>query len=346
MPHPLPERRLRILLCGYGHLGLGLLQGLLASPYCEVAGVFRWSSRPESRDCWEPVEGQFQQLVEQSGLSDIRCSGINAYEFSRILGELKPDVVLIGSWGEIIKPHLIDQPDFMLINCHPSLLPAHRGANPYASAILAGDAETGVTFHRVAVRIDAGAILMQDRIPLDSHDTGGAVREKCALLAQQMTPLLIETLHRHLRGGEPLEETVQDESQKSHYPPLKPSDGLLDWQKSPWELYVQWRGLLPWIACYSHLEGKRPVFLYDLQFIPRPAELPENGELPGTILSVKDRLLRISLSDPAYIVQVSSYQMAGIKGYLSIGLSRFLAPWFLRPGKRFFSNISPVPSSP
>ncbi len=342
MPLTLPptpenkETRLRVLLCGYGHLGLALLQGLLESAQlCEVVGVFRWSSRPESANCWEPVEGMFQKLVTMSGIEDIQCPGINTYEFTTVLGRLKPDVVLVGAWGEILKQHLIERPDLLLVNCHPSKLPAHRGANPYSSVIRERETETGVTFHRIVLQIDAGAILLQQTVPLHDQDSGASVRDRCAMVAYQLVKALVPKLHATVVYGFPLEESLQDDTIQSYFPPLTPEAGLVDWKQPAEALHRQYRALFPWIVCYSHLKGGRRVLFYDPHFIPRASVAVPEATMPGTLLGFKAGKLQIALADPDWVLEVGSYQIEGGRDFLPVWLGRLIAPLVFRSGKRF-----------
>src|SRR5688572_24464917 len=96
-----PDSRLRLILCGYGPLGLALLEALLqCADTCDIAGVFRWAARPGSATGWEASERRMAECVAASGLRDIRCPGVNSYEFSALLSKIRPNVLLIGSWGE------------------------------------------------------------------------------------------------------------------------------------------------------------------------------------------------------------------------------------------------------
>ena len=338
-PPPHPERKLRVLLCGYGHLGLALLRGLWErSADCELVGVFRWSSRPGSKGYWEPIEETFQQQVRQFGLRDIQCKGLNAYEFTAILQELRPDVLLVGSWGEIIKPHLIEHPGLLLVNCHPSKLPAHRGANPYSSVILQGEAETGVTFHRVAPKIDAGAIILQRAVPLEQNESGATVRDKCASIAYEMVPELLNRLNSHVIQGEPLGEIEQEHALQSYYPQLKPKDGQLEWAWNADTMCRRMRALFPWIACSSYLDGKHHIMFYDPQFVPRIVAA-ENAPAPGTIVVFQQGRIRVALADPERELLVSAYQFATGQKFWPMWLTRLLAPFLLRPGKRFTNPL-------
>jgi methionyl-tRNA formyltransferase len=336
IPPPPDARRLKVLLAGYGHLGLAILQGLLdCKARCDIVGVYRWVSTANGNDYWDHIEADFKALVDVQSLQDLVCPGMNHYEFTGILQSLKPDVVLVGSWGEILKPHLLKRSHPLFINCHPSKLPAHRGANPYASAILADEKESGVTFHQMVPKIDAGPILYQRIIPLDEHETGETLRLKCANLARQMTTEVVERLAAHFVDGLALDLQEQDTTLQSYYPPPRAGDALICWEKSAVDLYRQCRALYPWMSCYSYLEGRREVRLYSPRFVSIAS--PTQQHEAGTILSFHRGILTIALSQPEWVLEVPFWQFVGKMGPLPFWLSRLLGYFYFKPGKRFRS---------
>lgn len=344
-PHPPPAgksaRRLRILLCGYGPLGAAILEALLhCAEICEVSGVFRWAARPGSGTGWEPSERRMAQCVIQSGLLDIRCPGVNSYEFSALLGKLRPDVLLVGSWGEIIQPHVLNLPNLLPVNCHPSKLPAHRGANPYASVILTGETETGVTFHRITCSVDAGPILLQRTLSLGNDDTGETVRERCAILAAAMIPELVARLHAHIVQGLPLEEQPQDDSKQSLYLSLRPEDALLDWSTDVDALSRKLRGLYPWIAPTSRLEGKHLTLFQHPRLVEaeRIGKASESKREPGEIIRRERGRLWIATTEPGILLEVPACLVTTFSGFSVPSWSNYvLSPWLFQPGRRFRS---------
>lgn len=335
--HPPPEKRLKVLLAGYGHLGLAILEGLLENvDCCEIVGVYRWVSTARGMEYWDPVEAEFQRKVAACQLSDIICPGMNHYEFTAILGKLKPDVVLIGSWGEILKPHLLEQEGRPLfINCHPSKLPAHRGANPYSSAILAGETESGVTFHKVAPQIDAGPILKQVAIRIDEHETGETLRYKCVMEARQLVGEVIAHLSRHVCEGAPLDWIEQDPQRQSYFPPLRHQDGLIPWDEEASDIFRRCRALYPWVMSHSFLGGKREVWFFSPRFVP--VQLVPS-QPPGTIVSMKRGVLTVALSGD-WVLEVPAWQFVGKRGPLPFWLSRLLGALWFRPGRQFRNPV-------
>ena len=330
-----PPRKLRVLLAGYGHLGFALLQGLVQTPHVEIVGVYRWSSRPNTESFWDVVEAQFLQAVQHYGLRDISCPGINGYEFTELLTELKPDVLLIGSWGEILKPHLLELPGMLAVNCHPSKLPAHRGANPYATVIRFGDTETGVSFHRIAPKIDAGNLFLQETVPVDPNESGASLRDKCAIVAYNMVPVLMARIMRHVFLGEPLEEIEQDHSKKSYYPSLKSEDGLVDWEAGPDVFWAQFRSLYPWVVCYSYIGGQKIILMIDPVLVPNPTP---HTALAGTIVKNEKSVLYIATTDPARVIRLATYQIeGGRKMYHPAWFSRWISLFSLGRGARLMN---------
>src|SRR3954469_6228224 len=98
--------------------------------------------------------------------------------------DLGADTVIVVAYGLLIPESVLDER--LWLNVHPSLLPRWRGAAPVERAIMAGDAETGVTIHRTVKELDAGPVAAQRAFPIGEQDDGGAVYEKAAPLAVEL----------------------------------------------------------------------------------------------------------------------------------------------------------------
>jgi methionyl-tRNA formyltransferase len=106
-------------------------------------------------------------------------------------------------------------------------LPRHRGAAPIEGAILAGDAETGVTIMRIVEQMDAGPAYLQRAIPIASDDTQGSLKEK---LAELGASAILEAIDLAIRGA--LVETAQDEALATYTSIVKKQDAVIDWPSS------------------------------------------------------------------------------------------------------------------
>lgn len=334
MHPPSKSEKIKILLLGHGGLGLALLEGLLRSPDVEILGVFVWSNRTGCKKFMNPDEVRFIKRVQQLGLNEIFSKGANSFEFIQLLDSLRPDVLLIGSWGEILKPHVLAIPYCKVINCHPSLLPAHRGANPYVSVIRCGDPYTGVTFHMVDENIDTGPLLLQQPIPVSETDTGGSLQVKCAEAAQGMVPVLMEML----TSNEPLQPVVQDETLQSYFPPIKMEDGMIFWEYPPMVLYNQVRGLQPWLDCYMFLEGE--LFLTFSKMAIARQEVPAGAEpvRSGTILKYERGVIWVATTDPEIRLGISEFKIYLMFFFVPKVLSKIAGLFMFQKGLVFRNN--------
>jgi methionyl-tRNA formyltransferase len=130
------------------------------------------------------------------------------------------------------------------------LLPRHRGAAPIQAAILAGDAETGITIMKMDPGLDTGPMIRQRAIAIAPDDTGGSLFEK---LSQLSGPFLLETLPDYIAGN--LTPLAQPESGSTYAPMLKKEDGLLDFTRPAIELERRVRAFHPWPGCFIHEES-------------------------------------------------------------------------------------------
>lgn len=324
------NRPIKILLVGHGTLGVAMLEALLMLPSCDIVGVFQWSKRKGAERDYDADEKRFTRLIQQHHLLAIRCPGVNAYEFIAQQEALKPDVILIGSWGEILKKHVLAIPHVLFINCHPSLLPAHRGAIPYCSTIRHNETHTGVTFHMVDKGIDTGAILLQESLPIEFGDTGGDIKDKCAAKAKTMVASLLEAL----QSPEGMTPLVQDESAKSYYPALKLEDGVIYWDEDPLTIYNQVRGLQPWLDCYTFLEGKVFFAFSKLEYVhlPEPFPLEQYPPIPGTVMRYENGTIWLSTIYTDILLGIRQFKIYVLWFFLPKWISRWLGYFLFHTG--------------
>jgi methionyl-tRNA formyltransferase len=153
------------------------------------------------------------------------------------------------AYGVLIKEPLLS--DYEMLNVHPSLLPRWRGAAPIERAMMAGDAETGVTIHRTTPELDAGPIAAQRPFPIGPEDDAGAVYARAGEVAAE---LLDEALPEPSFVPQPAEGATYAEK-------LTPADRELDWSRPPEELLNRIRALSPHVGARGELDG-RPVTVW------------------------------------------------------------------------------------
>jgi len=177
------------------------------------------------------------------------------------------DIVVVCAYGLLIPDELLERG--LWLNVHPSLLPRWRGAAPVERALMAGDAETGVTIHETVKELDAGPIAAQGAFPIRPEDDAGAVYARSADLAIE---LLDEALPEPLFRPQEGEPTYAEK--------IGPNDRELDWSRPPQKLLNRIRALSPHIGARGELHG-RPVTVWratieDGKLVPLEVQ-PEGG---------------------------------------------------------------------
>jgi len=158
--------------------------------------------------------------------------------------ELDADTIVVAAYGLLIPESLLERG--LWLNVHPSLLPRWRGAAPVERAIMAGDAETGVTIHRTVKELDAGPVAAQERFPIGPDDDAGAVFDRAARSA---VDLLDDVL------PEPAFVPQRDDG-ITYAEKITAADRELDWSRPAQELHNRVRALSPHIGARGVLEGR------------------------------------------------------------------------------------------
>ncbi|MBO6137365.1 MAG: methionyl-tRNA formyltransferase [Lachnospiraceae bacterium] len=166
--------------------------------------------------------------------------------------EIKPDIIVVAAFGQILPKELLEIPEYGCINMHASLLPRFRGASPIQQAIIEGDKVTGVTVMQMNEGLDTGDILFQEKIDIADDETGGSLFEKLSNLGA-------EAAVRALREAEAgrLVATPQSEEGASYAGLIKKEYGRLDFTgctAARCERLV--RALNPWPSAFSSVNGK------------------------------------------------------------------------------------------
>lgn len=206
-------------------------------------------------------------------------------------GGAAPDLFIVVAYGKILPQALIDIPKYGTLNIHYSLLPRWRGASPVEAAILHGDHETGVSIQKMVFKLDAGPVIAEQRLVIDTHDTTQTLRGKlipmgAKLLSEHVLPLLRGGAEA-LRGGGVFEGEPQDELLATHCGKIKKEDALVTLQDDPQVLWNKYRAYHGW-PCIYFLDpsGKRVKItkaqFMNGQFIPEQVIPEGKKELPWT----------------------------------------------------------------
>lgn len=239
---------MRIILVGYGEMISSLLLGCLENRH-QVVGILRHEQINDSaikrffKDTFCPNE--LVALIRKYKIHQISAPSINSKKFFKKALNLNPDIILVGSWSEILTSKIINLPTIATINCHPSLLPKYRGPNPYYETIRHGETQSGITFHLMSEKLDQGPILLQKTVNISSNDTGGSLRTKCAYEARKA----LKDLLLGLEEGTTI-PIQQNETHASYFKRADFLDCIINFENSSEEIYNQIRAFNPWQRCF------------------------------------------------------------------------------------------------
>ncbi len=221
----------------------------------EAVAVVTQPDRPAGRGR-KQSPGPVKLLAERDGLQVLQPEKIRSAGAVDEILALRPDVILVASYGQILPASLLEAPPGKALNLHPSLLPRYRGSSPVAAPILAGDSTTGTTLMLMSPRMDAGPILDQKVVPIEPEETAG---ELAARLAEKSAELLLADLPSWLSGE--IRPRHQDESEATYTDRLSKADGAIDWHRPAVDIDRRVRAFTPWPGAYSTWNGRLISFL-------------------------------------------------------------------------------------
>ncbi|KAL0030331.1 hypothetical protein WJX77_010450 [Trebouxia sp. C0004] len=164
-------------------------------------------------------------------------------EFLATLEALQPDVCLTAAYGKVLPTKFLKIPRCGTVNIHPSLLPKYRGAAPVQRALQAGDTEVGVSLLYTVREMDAGPIIAQETVAIDS---GIQADELLFHLFAKGTKLFLENLEAIVSKEAQETAKEQDPAQVTRADKIEKKEGLLKWDRSATELHNQVRAFTPW----------------------------------------------------------------------------------------------------
>ena len=248
---------MRVVFMGTGTFAEPTLEALLARPGL-VVGVATQPDRDAGnrRGSTRQVGRGIKAIAEQAGVPVIQPASINAPEGVAALRELRPELLVVAAYGQILSPEILALPAQGGINVHASLLPKYRGASPIAHAILNGETRTGVTIIRITPGLDAGDMLAQEAVDIGPEETTGELEARLAPLGARLCLDVI----RRMKAG-PVSGAKQDPALVTKAPKLKKEDGLIDWSKPAAAVVNHVRAMQPWPTAYTflHRPGKEPM---------------------------------------------------------------------------------------
>jgi len=267
---------LDLVFMGTPEFAATILAGLIDARQ-HIRAVYTQPPRPAGRG-HRLQPSPVQELAEAHDLP-VHCpTNLRTPEAQAEFAALGADAAVVAAYGLLLPPPVLAAPQLGCLNVHASLLPRWRGAAPIQRAILAGDAETGVTIMQMDAGLDTGPILLQHAVPIGRQTTGGGLTDELAALGSR---LMLETLAGVAQGALTPPRS-QSSDGMTYAAKLRRDEAWLDWRKPAVALERQVRAFDPWPGAFFLGRGERLRVL-------AAETAPLAGEAaPGTVLD--DRL--------------------------------------------------------
>ncbi len=292
---------MNIVMMATGEFALPAFKALVASQH-QIAALVTQPDRINPRKKVHPHP--LKEFALEQGIPVLQPESINTAESIRKLQSLRPDLVMVAAYGQILSPEVIEIPTSGTYNLHASLLPRHRGAAPVQYAIWKGDRKTGVTIFKIEPKLDAGPIVVKRETEILPEETGGQLHDRLALLGAEA---VINAVHLIESGqATPL---PQDDSLATKSPKIKKAQGEIDWNLSPREIDCHIRAMQPWPNPFSflHREGKKTERVLILKVAP--CDHSSTNNKPGSILEAQKNSLIVQTGKEPLSIEL--IQMAG-----------------------------------
>jgi methionyl-tRNA formyltransferase len=276
----LREARVRVVFLGSPPFATPVFASLLASARHTAALLVTKPDKPQGRGRGVATS-PLVELARAHSIPVAQPERARGPEFLARLHDARPDALLVASYGEILRQDVLDVAPRGAFNVHASLLPRHRGASPIQAAILAGDAETGVSVQRMVLALDEGDVVHEERTPIGAHENAGELLERLAALGAVAALRALEAIEDGTAVQRP-----QDADRATYAKRIRKDEGAIDWTPDAESVDRHVRARTPWPGARTTAGGAEITVLD-----ARPRAGHAHAARPGTVLESRAGLL-------------------------------------------------------
>ena len=243
---------LKTIFAGTSEFAKPYLVALLNDADFDVLGVITKNDKPFGRS-QELAMPPIKELALKHSLRIWQPEKLKeSDQIIKEIASLKPDILVVVAYGQIIPKKLLDTFKVGCFNVHPSLLPLYRGASPIQNTLLNGDTETGITIMLIDEKMDHGDILAVKKISLTGEETNESLHNDLAL---DGVPLLLKTIKDYYLGN--LKPQPQNDALATFCRLITKDDGKIDWNLPAKKIKSQINAFHPWPGTWTTLSGQR-----------------------------------------------------------------------------------------
>ena len=308
---------LRIIFMGTAELSCASLEKLCGDARFQVVAVVTQPDKPKGRDL-KLQPSPVKVLAQKFNLPVLQPLKARDEAFVTELRTLKPDLIVVVAYGQILPQSILDLPPYGCLNVHTSLLPKYRGAAPIQWAIANGEAETGVTIMKMDAGLDTGPVLSLSRTAIVAADDSQILHDR---LAQLGAELLVKTITDYVAGK--TRPQPQPAEGSTYAAKIKKEDGQIDWNLPAKQVWNRLRAFTPWPGAFTFLPATPKPLLLKIWKL----EVVEKSGRAGEVLSADKDGITVACGQGA--VRILELQLEGGK---RLTTAQFLAGHPLKAG--------------
>jgi methionyl-tRNA formyltransferase len=245
--------------------------------------------------------GPVKQLALALGIPVLQPVSLKTDAAQSELRAFAPDLIVVVAYGLLLPPAVLAIPRQGCVNVHASLLPRWRGASPIQAAILAGDAETGVSIMRLEAGLDTGPVFASTRVTIGAEETAGELEARLATVGAETLGNLLEPL---LMGQ--LTPEVQPTDGITRAGRISKSEARINWHEPALAIARRVRAFNPWPVAETVLDGQQ---LRCFSSAPVGTGLPDVGRVPGQIVVADGQGIQVQTG--AGLLRLLTVQLPG-----------------------------------
>lgn len=286
---------MKILFIGTPDFASTSLKALLDSDM-DIVGVVSQPDKPKGRG-HKLVPTEVKSVALEAGLKVFQPLTLKDGTFREILDELKPDLIIVVAYGNILPDYIIEYPKYGCVNVHASLLPKYRGSAPIQWAIINGERVTGVTTMKMDSGVDTGDMLLKAETEIGEYETSEELFDRLAVMGGE---LLIKTV-KGLEAGT-ITPVPQNHSEHTYAPMISRETGIIDWTKSAREISKLICGLNSWPLASTLYKGET------LKIVTAAVSNEQTNEQAGKIVSLdKGKGLKVACGEGTLYITTAQF---------------------------------------
>ncbi|MCW9047493.1 MAG: methionyl-tRNA formyltransferase, partial [Gammaproteobacteria bacterium] len=299
------DKTLKIIFAGTPDFSVAPLKKLIESEH-EVVAVYTQPDRPAGRGR-KLTPGPVKVCALESGIDVYQPEKLKDKIDQQPLIDLNADLMVVVAYGIILPEVILNAPKLGCINIHASLLPRWRGAAPIQRAILAGDAESGITIMQMDVGLDTGDMLLKTRCNIEPEDTGSSLHDRLSIMGA-------DALMQALPGiiNKTIKPEKQNDSLANYAHKLQKSEAVIDWSKSAKEIRLQVSAFNAWPVAQTPIDIKGKTQMLRIWRTKVNDEVKSSiAGQPGQVLSCTKQGIDVLTGDG--VLRLLEIQMPGKK---------------------------------